>query len=183
MQSDLGKLERELHAALLDLDEAQTQANPAHRPAAWNVQQIVEHLLLTWHSTSIQIAARIEKGRPVKTPATLQQRLTQLLLIRLGRFPPGIEAPAQVAPSVVTSPASGKAIAQRVSSELGKMDQVCVQAERLFGAQRSVTHFKLGPLSIQQWRRFHLVHGLHHLRQIQAIRRELGLRSSGIKPA
>jgi hypothetical protein len=33
----------------------------------------------------------------------------------------------------------------------------------------------LGPLSAQQWRRFHQVHGQHHLRQIHAIRAEHGV--------
>ena len=183
MHSDLGKLERELHAALLDLNEAQTQANPASRPDAWNVQQIVEHLLMTYQSNTQQIAARIEKGRPVKTPATLRQRIGQFVLITLGRFPKGFEAPAQVAPSIVTSPRSGKAISERVTAVLSKLDEVCVEAERRFGAQRSVTHLRLGPLSIQQWRRFHLVHGLHHVRQIEAIRREHGFHPNGLEAA
>lgn len=174
MHPDLGKLESELHAALLDLNEAQTQANPAARPDGWNVQQIVEHLLLTHQSNAAQIAARVEKGRPVKTPVTMQQRIGQLMLITLGRFPTGFEAPAPVAPAVVTSPRSGKDISERASAVLAKLDELCVEAERKFGTQRSVTHFRLGPLSIQQWRRFHLVHGRHHIRQIEAIRREHG---------
>ncbi len=46
-------------------------------------------------------------------------------------------------------------------------------AEQLFGSRRrSVRHMILGPLSLAQWRRFHLVHGRHHIRQIAAIRAE-----------
>jgi hypothetical protein len=30
----------------------------------------------------------------------------------------------------------------------------------------------LGPLSMQQWRKFHLIHGRHHLKQIARIRAE-----------
>ena len=32
----------------------------------------------------------------------------------------------------------------------------------------------LGPLSIDQWRKFHLVHGLHHVKQIRRLRSEFG---------
>jgi hypothetical protein len=28
----------------------------------------------------------------------------------------------------------------------------------------------LGPLTIRQWRKFHLIHGRHHIKQIRAIR-------------
>jgi hypothetical protein len=46
-------------------------------------------------------------------------------------------------------------------------------AEQLFGThRRSVRHMLLGPMSLAQWRRFHLVHGRHHIRQIAAIRTE-----------
>jgi hypothetical protein len=33
----------------------------------------------------------------------------------------------------------------------------------------------LGPLGAGQWRRFHLSHGRHHIRQILAIRRAHGI--------
>jgi hypothetical protein len=46
--------------------------------------------------------------------------------------------------------------------------------EAKFGSRIKVLdHPILGPLSIDQWRRFHLVHGLHHVKQIRRLRREL----------
>jgi len=49
------------------------------------------------------------------------------------------------------------------------MDASLADAERRFGHRtRVLFHPILGPLTAQQWRRFHLVHGRHHLKQIEA---------------
>jgi hypothetical protein len=55
------------------------------------------------------------------------------------------------------------------------MDKTLDEAESLFGKRRATTHPILGPLSIAEWRRFHLSHGHHHVKQIWAIRREHGV--------
>ena len=49
------------------------------------------------------------------------------------------------------------------------MDSVLVDAEKRFGrTARILNHPVLGPLTAQQWRRFHQVHGRHHLKQVAA---------------
>ena len=54
-----------------------------------------------------------------------------------------------------------------------QIDELTRRGEELFGDQSAVSHSVLGPLSMQEWRRFHLIHGRHHVKQIQAIRRSL----------
>lgn len=174
MHNDLHKLERELLQSLAGLNASQTQATPTARPEAWNIQQIVEHLVLTYKGNAAEIESRIAKGRPVKTKSSLRQRVGQFVLITLGRFPNGFEAPKPLAPSRMAPVKSGPELAERVAGALLKLDQAADAAEKMFGSKRSVTHFRLGPLSMAQWRRFHRVHGLHHVRQIETIRRENG---------
>jgi hypothetical protein len=38
---------------------------------------------------------------------------------------------------------------------------------------RVLDHPLLGPFSIWQWRKFHLVHGLHHGKQIRNLARQI----------
>jgi len=51
------------------------------------------------------------------------------------------------------------------------MDAVIAQAEEKFGkSTRLLDHPVLGPLSGAQWRKFHLVHGELHIRQLRRLR-------------
>ncbi len=60
-----------------------------------------------------------------------------------------------------------------------RLDQLLEMASALFGGQtRFVSHMILGPLNAWEWRRFHLVHGVHHIHQIEEMRRKLISRSS-----
>ena len=175
MDKDLARLEAELTAALAGLNAAQTQATPNDHPEKWGIQEIVEHLLLTYRASIPAIKARLEKCSPTRTKPTAGQRLSQFVIVNLGYFPSGRPAPAAVSPSLPASLRSGEELSVRVHAELAEFDRVTAEAERLFGGRRAATHIRLGPLSMRQWRRFHLVHGLHHVKQIKAIRRDNSL--------
>ena len=172
MHEDLRRLETEVTKALDGLNMIQTQATPLSNPDKWSIQQIVEHLLTTYRGSIPAIQARVEKGSGTRARPTFRQRVGQFLIITLGRFPKGRTAPAAVSPSLPPTTRDGADLAQRVGAELVRLDEVTARGERIFGDRRAVSHIILGPLSMQQWRRFHLIHGLHHVQQIRAIRRE-----------
>jgi hypothetical protein len=172
MHEDLRRLETEVTKALGGLTISQTQATPRAHPEKWSIQQIVEHLLNTYRGSIPAIQARIEKGSGTRAKPTFRQRLGQLLIIKLGRFPKGRIAPAAVSPSMPSTTRDGNDLAQKVGAELARMDEITARGEHIFGDRRAVSHIILGPLSMQQWRRFHMVHGLHHVHQIRDIRRE-----------
>ena len=172
MNGIYAQLESELDRALAGLDCSQTQLRPTSHPEKWTIQQIVEHLLLTYRSTLGVLQQRIDKGTPTKAKPMLIQRLGQFTLISLGRFPHGRTAPAGVMPSSSSAPCTGDDLIVKMHAGLVPVDERSEEAQRLFGTSRCASHLVLGPLSIPQWRRFHLVHGRHHIKQIQAIRRE-----------
>ena len=172
MPSDLQRLQDEFSAALAGLSATQTQATPAAHPEKWSIQQIVEHLLQTYRATITAIQVRLDKRTPTRAAPTLQQRVGQFLVIDLGRFPRGRPAPAAVSPSLPSSLRSGEELVSHLSRELAELETVAAAGERLFANRRAVSHMILGPLSLPQWRRFHLIHGRHHMRQIKAIRRD-----------
>lgn len=175
MQALLEQLEGEIADSLHGLDAVQTQLRPADDPARWSIQQVTEHLLLTYVSTASLFEARIAKGTPTRTQPTLLQRSSQWAVCRFGYFPQGRKSPAAVAPPDSAAPASGEMLAVRAHDALIRLDTLTQTTEKLFGARRSAAHHVLGPLNSQQWLRFHLVHGQHHLRQILAIRAAHGV--------
>ena len=64
---------------------------------------------------------------------------------------------------------------EKVRSEIGTkmvvMDAIIAQCEARFGGRANVLdHPILGPLSAPQWRKLHVVHGRHHLKQLLRLR-------------
>jgi hypothetical protein len=175
MHEDLSRLDTEVTRALQGLDARHTQATPLAHPEKWSIQQIVEHLLNTYRGSIPAIQARVDKRSGSRAKPTLRQKIGQFFIIKLGRFPPGRQAPAAVAPSQPLTVQSGDELARRVSAELHKLSDVTARGQHIFGDRRAVAHIILGPLSMKQWRRFHLIHGLHHVKQILGIRRDHSL--------
>ena len=174
MADDLALLQVELTAALDGLSSRETQLTPVQHPGKWCIQEIVEHLQLSYQATAPAMRARTRKGSPTLTQPTLGQHLARFTIFTLGYFPGGRQAPAEVSPRRADCLRSGPELARRLCTELASLDEICAEAEAIFGARRAMTHKALGPLSVAQWRRFHLMHGRHHLRQVRAIRTDHG---------
>ncbi len=181
MDKSLQALKDEMRSAIEDLGAAETQLRPRLRPAAWSIQQIVEHLLLTYAWTAEVFQSRLVRGSATKKQPTALQRIMQTVIVTCGYFPPGRSAPEPVQPKPITEPLSGPGLSSLVVAKLSRLEDLSRQAEEEFGSGRSVTHFLLGPMSIRQWRRFHLVHARHHLKQIAAIRRDYKIGAASVR--
>lgn len=169
------QLEQTLTGPLQSLDAQQTQLHPIAHSDKWTIQQITEHLLLTYRSTCGAVESRLDKGHPTAARSTVKQRLAQFTLITCGFFPEGRPSPAMVTPEPTIEPLTGPQFLEQLHQALTAMDTVFDQAQATFGNQPAISHQILGPLSVRQWRRFHLVHARHHAKQIAAIRRAHGL--------
>jgi hypothetical protein len=54
------------------------------------------------------------------------------------------------------------------------MDSLIDRCRQRFGPQRVATHFLLGTMRPDQWRRFHVIHIRHHLDQLRRIEKSVG---------
>ncbi len=165
----LEQLKVELCGALRGLDKSQTQLRSGGRPESWTIQQICEHLRLTYAKTQEAMGVRLAKGVPTSTRVTLKGRFWQTIITRGRYFPPNRKAPKIVWPGTC-EPLEGEAMFTVVAAELDSMARAIDEVELRLGCGRTVNHAVLGPMSMAQWRRFHLVHGRHHVRQILRIR-------------
>lgn len=131
----------------------------------WSPLQVLEHLALSYTATTKGLLRAMEAGRPERSRRTFSHRLRGAYVLGMGRFPSGVEAPKQTVPRNGLGPDP----LRRFNDALVAMDASLSDVERRFGRRtRVLAHPMLGPLTAQQWRRFHLVHGHHHLKQIVA---------------
>jgi len=176
MNQEFETLREELERMLGGLDARQTQLRPGGDEARWSIQQTVRHLLLTYAATERAIEARILKGTGTRATPSIAQRIGQIVIVRAGLFPPGRKAPEMVTPAANEAAVPGGVLIEQIGAALKSMDQRVIAGEKLFGAdQPAVRHVVLGPMNFGQWRRFHLIHGRHHMKLIARVRREFGV--------
>ena len=63
---------------------------------------------------------------------------------------------------------NGQQLGDLLRQEIEAMDAALDACRHKFGMERVATHPWLGPLRVDQWRRFHVIHGMHHVTQIRS---------------
>jgi hypothetical protein len=139
-----------------------------HPPGKWSAAEVLEHLYLSYTGTVKGFERVAAAGKPLAAAKTWKQRAQTLAVVGFGYFPSGREAPAVARPR-------GTGVEQvlaGIGPAIAEMDEVIARCEEKFGSRRELLdHPVLGPLTGAQWRKFHLVHGLHHVKQIRRLGR------------
>ena len=170
MHPALDSLHKAYAEKLSPLSLSQTQIHPEGDPACWSTEQLVEHLLLSYRSSIRVLEERLQKGRATQAPVTSQHEMLWRRFIGSGIFPGGQKAPEIVVPGQANLPdLSGRELASLLAIDLEKMDGLLDACAGKFGSQPMASHVAFGPLSAEQWREFHSVHGRHHLQQLAHI--------------
>jgi uncharacterized protein DUF1569 len=163
----LRRLQQQIGAAVADLSP---QESAWHRPGKWCAAEIIEHLYLTYTATTKGFGRVLEAGQPLATVPTWRHRALALVVVGLRHMPAGREAPRVVRPRGIPA----EKVMSEIILKISEMDEVMALCEKKFGPRRKVLdHPLLGPFSIDQWRKFHLVHGMHHVKQIHRLRDEM----------
>jgi len=126
-------------------------------------------LYLTYTGTTKGLSRLLASDGVSKRP-TLKQRVAAMIVVELGYFPNGIQSPAVARPRGAPS----QQVLAEIVSKIGEMDATMNACASKFGSHAKVMeHPFLGPFSIAQWRKFHLRHGMHHLKQIRRLRESM----------
>lgn len=170
MHADLEAITAGFEAVLAGRTAEDCRRHPGEDARRWDAEQIVAHLVLTYQSTEGLLRKRLESGQPVEGLKTLMQRMLQWLVIGRGMLPKGAKAPEYTLPDRLRWGARcGAELVAELRAELERMDGLLAECEAKFGSSPVGMHFIFGPLTARQWRRFHRVHGLHHLKQVKAL--------------
>ena len=172
MHAVLERVVSQISSEVLGLDAETTQLHPNGLTYKWSAQQVVEHLVLGYRLTSSALETRLNKGRLSRNhKRTYLQWSLQLMILSFGKLPRGVPALDE------TMPVAGR-FAAMDGQQLGDLHapgnrrhgHACsIACRRKFGMERVAVHPFLGPLRVDQWRRFHVVHGLHHLAQLRSV--------------
>ena len=137
------------------------------RNGKWSTSQTLEHLVLTFTATTKGTQKTMLAGAPLCRESTWRNIAGKFYVLRLGRIPRGMKASKNVTPTGGLPTENLRAF----NDALVAMDATLNDAERRFGKRTKILdHPILGPLTAEQWRRFHWVHAHHHFRQITAQR-------------
>ena len=164
MDPRLEKLQKEIATAIAGMSAEQLSAHP---PGKWCAAEVLEHLYLTYTGTLKGFERVAEGGKALATKQSWAQRRRTLVVVGFGHLPAGRESPAVARPRGIP--------AEKVLAEIGlkiaEMDSMIARCEKAHGtSSKLLDHPILGPLTGKQWRKFHLVHGLHHVKQIWRLR-------------
>ena len=164
MDSRMEELKRALESAVEGMSSEQLRCHP---PTKWSAAEVLEHLYLTYTGTIKGFERVVAKGQPLATTASMKQRLQTLVVTGLGYLPDGRKAPAVTQPRGLDL----AVVRNEIGAKIEAMDAIIAQCEARFGiGTKLLDHPILGPLTAGQWRKFHLVHGRHHVRQIHRLR-------------
>jgi hypothetical protein len=140
-----------------------------HPEGKWSTAEVLEHLYLSYSGTTKAFERCLQADKPLARAPLLKDRMKTFVVTGLGHMPEGRKAPERTQPRGMQSDEVTREIGPRISA----MDAVIAQCEARFGERtRVLDHPILGPLTARQWRKFHWVHGRHHLKQIHKLRQQ-----------
>jgi hypothetical protein len=168
MDSRLAELKQALESATAGMSSEQLSWHPMDK---WSAAEVLEHLYLTHTGTIKGFEKVMQSGKPLATRASIKHHLRKLVVLGFSHMPAGRVAPVNTRPK--STPADK--VLSEFGAKIAAMDAIIAQCEERFGRSVPVLdHPILGPLSAAQWRKFHLVHGLHHVKQILRLRASAG---------
>jgi hypothetical protein len=160
MDSYLERLRQAIDSATRGISSEELTRHPA---GAWSAAEVLEHLYLTYTGTVKGLERCLQKGKPLASPITLKQRAKIAVAVELGYLPKGRKAPERATPKGL----SPHTVLAEIDSRIVTMGELLAQCEARHGPRtRVLDHPILGPLTARQWRKFHWVHGRHHVKQI-----------------
>jgi hypothetical protein len=171
MHAVLERVVCQIENKLGGLDAETAQLHPQGLAYRWNAQQLVAHLVLGYRLTSTALEARLKKARLSRNrKCTWLHWSLQIMMLTFGKLPSGVPAQEETTPAADHFAAmNGRELAELLRTEIERMDALLDGCRRKYGMERVATHPFLGPLRVDQWRRFHVVHGCHHLEQLRSI--------------
>jgi hypothetical protein len=171
MHAVLERVVCQIESEVGGLDAETAQLHPNGLAYKWSAQQVIEHLVLSYRLTNAALEARLNKGRPPRhRPRTYLQRSLQLMILSFGAFPHGAPALEETLPVEGRfAVMNGRQLGDLLRQESETMDSLLDSCRHRFGIERVATHPWLGSLRVDQWRRLHAVHGLHHLAQLRSL--------------
>ncbi len=167
MDPNFQRLHQAIAAATAGLTPAQLAVKTNDK---WSIAEILEHLYLTYTPTTKAFQRCVDQNHSLASPRTLKDVLQTFVVVGLGHLPEGRTAPERTRPQGMPT----QNLVPLILSEIAAMDTAANACRTVLGPRtRVIDHPILGALTVDQWSKFHWVHGRHHVKQILARRAAL----------
>jgi hypothetical protein len=160
MGSEISRCRTLIADAVAGLDDERAAVRVEGR---WSIAEIVEHLDRTYSGTTKGLERCLDAGATRVTGQSLRTRARRFVVVTVGYFPTGVDAPRHVLPSGAVTLSE---VVERAGAHLQEMEGMLARAAERFGNGLVMDHPILGPFTAAHWARFHAVHTRHHCRQI-----------------
>jgi hypothetical protein len=159
---------QKLHNAITSASSGMSSEDLTRHPQGkWSAAEVLEHLYLTYTGTTKGCERCLQEGRTLARTPTLRDRVRTTVVTGLGFMPEGRKSPARAMPRGMPP----EEVLNAIETMLASMDEAIARCEARFGKRaKLMDHPVLGPLTARQWRKFHWVHGHHHVKQIRRLR-------------
>jgi hypothetical protein len=163
MDPHLGKLQQALSSAIAGISAEELSWHPEGK---WCVAEVLEHLYLSYTGTVKGFERVTKAGKSLATRPSVSQRWRAWIAVGLGYLPEGGKAPPVTQPRGLPP----ERVLTGIIPAIEQMDEIIAGCEKAMGSEKKLLdHPMLGPLTGKQWRKFHLVHGRHHVKQIRRL--------------
>lgn len=163
MDSRLENLRMVLESAAEGMSAEQLRWHPEGK---WCAAEVLEHLYLSYTGTIKGFERVLEAGKPTTAKPSWKQRGQTFVVLTFSYLPDGRKAPKQTVPRGLAP----EKVRADVTRQIAAMDEIIAQCESKLGRGKMLDHPYLGAFTGAQWRKFHLVHGRHHAKQIAQLR-------------
>ncbi len=158
------ELQQTIQSAIQGMSEEQLTWHPADK---WCAAEILEHLYLTYTGTIKGFERVLVADKPLATRLSMKQRARTLLVLGFNYLPTGRKSP----PTAMPKGLPGAKVRSEFAVKMAAMDQIISRCEERFGrGTKLLDHPILGPLTGQQWKEFHVIHGRHHEKQLRQLK-------------
>jgi hypothetical protein len=158
----------QLRTAIASATEGMKTADLTRHPEGkWSAAEVLEHLYLSYTGTIRGCERCLQAGKSLARAPSWRDRLVTALVVGAGYLPRGRKATKHTLPQGMPA----EKVLADIGSQIAAMDNAIARCETRYGTEtRIMDHPVLGPLTPGQWRRFHWVHGKHHVKQILQLR-------------
>ena len=160
MDAESNPLKRAITDAILGMTSEDLTRHPEGK---WSTAEILDHLNLTYIGTVKGLGRCLTLGQTTASPDRSSKRWQRIGITALGYFPNGRKSPKWVLPRGLPA----EQVKAEILENVARMHALIDECEARFGKRKPIAdHPILGPLTAAEWRKFHLVHGRHHVKQI-----------------
>jgi hypothetical protein len=158
----------------------EAQVSPEGDSHRWSAQAVVEHLILDFQRSRVELRMRLKSGKSPDITGSVLQWMLKTQACLFGWMPNGVSTTLSLRPGRFSSQ-DGATLATRLLAAAEELDKALAECRISFGMRPCGYHPMYGPLRVEEWRVYHATHCRHHQRQFDEAIRSARRQQAGLE--